>query len=165
MNPIDRWAASATQVGVLVDTNLLVLLVVGDVNRDRIETFKRTQSYTVGDYEVLTDALRGKLVFTLPHVLSEVSNLTDLSGPEEARARQVLRERIKTFEEPLLPSRDAAASSVFERLGLTDAAILVAARDHRCAVLTADLRLVLALEGAGVPVLNFNRFREWKLGL
>ena len=67
--------------GLLVDTNLLVLLVVGSVNRDRIETFKRTSKYTKADYDLLTRVLGAfQKIYTVAHVLAEVSNLTDLSS-------------------------------------------------------------------------------------
>jgi hypothetical protein len=36
--------------GVLVDTNLLVLLLVGSINKRRIPEFKRTQSFTIEDF-------------------------------------------------------------------------------------------------------------------
>jgi hypothetical protein len=37
---------SAAAAGLLIDTNLLVLLTVGAVSRNRIETFKRTRQYS-----------------------------------------------------------------------------------------------------------------------
>ena len=43
--------------GVLVDTNLLVLYLVGKVNKNRILNFKRTQKYTVEDFELLERAI------------------------------------------------------------------------------------------------------------
>jgi hypothetical protein len=36
--------------GVFIDTSLLVLLLVGRLNSARIQTFKRTQAFTVHDY-------------------------------------------------------------------------------------------------------------------
>jgi len=47
----------ARSVGLLVDTNLLVLFTVGSVNRNRIETFKRTRQYSKGDYDLLVSVL------------------------------------------------------------------------------------------------------------
>src|ERR1035438_1165776 len=69
--------------GVLVDTNLLVLFLVGTVNRQRILNFKRTGDFAIEDYDVLVRLINwfGKLIAT-PHVLSQVSDLTDLSGTE-----------------------------------------------------------------------------------
>jgi hypothetical protein len=45
--------------GLLVDTNLFVLFTVGTVNRDRIETFKRTSKYAKADYDLLIRVLGG----------------------------------------------------------------------------------------------------------
>ena len=39
--------------GVLVDTSLLVLFLVGRVNRQRILNFKRTGDFTIEDYGLL----------------------------------------------------------------------------------------------------------------
>ncbi len=39
--------------GLLIDTNLLVLYLVGRTNKHRIEVFKRTSTYTIQDYELL----------------------------------------------------------------------------------------------------------------
>jgi len=39
--------------GVFIDTNLLVLLLVGRVNIERVRNFKRTQNFTVEDFRLL----------------------------------------------------------------------------------------------------------------
>jgi len=148
-----------------VDTNLLVLLVVGSVNRRRIGQFKRTSSFEEKDYDLLRDLLRGYRIFSLAHVLSEMSNLTDLSGDEQAQARQILREAICAIEEPIMPSRTAVQNSVYTRLGLTDAAIVESARTHGCAVLTNVLDLTLALQQQDLPAANFTHYRAAILGL
>jgi hypothetical protein len=51
-----------------------------------------------------------------------------------------------------------AADPRFPDLGLTDAAILMAARG-KCLVLTADLELHLALQARGIDAINFNHIR------
>lgn len=48
MTDLERFDQNARSNGVLVDTNLLVLLIVGAVNRERISRFKRTNHYTCG---------------------------------------------------------------------------------------------------------------------
>jgi len=140
----------------LIDTNLLVLFVVGTVNRHRIGNFKRTRQYERSDYELL---LRVMDVFTplytLPHVMAEVSNLTDMNGPERRQARQILKERLETLQEPVIPSVRATQDEHYERLGLVDAAIAVVAREEKCAVLTDDLDLYVGLSRQGAAVLNF----------
>jgi len=43
--------------GLLIDTNLLVLFIVGTVNRNRIGNFKRTSKYSKDDYDLLVRVL------------------------------------------------------------------------------------------------------------
>ena len=76
--------------GVLVDTNLLVLFLVGTVNRQRILNFKRTGDFAIEDYDLLVRLVAwfGRLIST-PHVLSQVSDLTDLSGNELTAIREL----------------------------------------------------------------------------
>src|SRR6266404_339872 len=96
---------SVTSAGLLVDTNLLVLFAVGTVNRNRIETFKRTRQYTKTDYDLLVRVLeKFKTLYTVAHVLAEVSNLTDLPGPERLQARRVLKNTISVLNEAEMSS-------------------------------------------------------------
>lgn len=154
------------QPGVLVDTNLLVLLVVGAVNPRRIETFKRTRKYCSQDYDLLVQVL-GKFdsIYTVPHVMAEVSNLTDLGGPESLLARRALREIVKVCKEATIPCNLAVEEDLFERLGLTDAAIASAAREHGCAVLTDDFDLYEALSRTKTEVHNFTHWRTRELAV
>jgi len=95
MNPADAWPGFSGRSGLLIDTNLLVLYVVGTVNLDRIDSVKRTRQYTQRDYRLLVRLLNNfSSLYTLAHVMAEVSNLTDLTGPERLRARHVLRRRL-----------------------------------------------------------------------
>ena len=81
---INRHCAS----GLLVDTNLLLLYLIGRTNRNRISKFKRTQAYTIEDFDLLHRFMAEfKTLITTPHVLTEVSNLGDLYGQE----REVFR--------------------------------------------------------------------------
>ncbi|MFN3326862.1 MAG: hypothetical protein ACK5AZ_25495 [Bryobacteraceae bacterium] len=83
MSDFESFDRNARINGVLVDTNLLVLLVVGSVDRERVSRFKRTSDYSSADWDLLTGILEQiSQRYTVPHVLAEVSALTDLRGPE-----------------------------------------------------------------------------------
>ena len=157
---------SATSAGLFVDTNLLVLFAVGTVNRNRIETFKRTSQYTKSDYDLLVRVLgQYKLLYTVAHVLAEVSNLTDLPGAERLQVRRVLKETISLLNEVEMASTRAAEDPLYQGLGLVDAAIGAVARAHNCAVLTDDLDLYLGLGRDNMEVYNFTHLRARALGL
>jgi hypothetical protein len=146
--------------GVLVDTNLLVLFLVGTVNRQRITNFKRTADFTIEDYELLARLIGwfGKLIAT-PHVLSQVSDLTDLAGKELVVSRELFKKLvIEQIEETYDGSRVLVADSCFDRFGLTDAAIATVC-SRGVLVLTTDLRLHLMLQQRNIDALNFNHVR------
>jgi hypothetical protein len=160
MNLDDRQD-SGVRSGLLLDTNLLVLYAIGTVSTDRIKTFKRTSIYSREDYELLVQVInRFSILYTVAHVMAEVSNLTDLKGPDRLRARRVLADTIAVLKEPHVSSLEASGTSNYENLGLTDAAISVVAHEYKCEVLTDDLDLYLSLLKEGVTVEKFSHLRE-----
>lgn len=162
---LDAWPGSGVGNGLLIDTNLLVLFTVGTVSPHQIEKFKRTSVYTREDFELLVRIMNGfRPVYTVAHVMAEVSNLIDFKGPQRLLARQVLAEAIAVLKEPTVSSLQASGSSNYEDLGLADSAIGIVAREHGCEVLTDDLDLYLSLTSEGLPVEKFSHLRErnWK---
>src|SRR5690606_14486178 len=69
------------RTGVLLDTNLLLLWLIGRYDRRLIGRHKRTEAYTTDDFQLL-DRLTRRCTkrFTTPHVLTEVSNLAAQVG-------------------------------------------------------------------------------------
>ena len=166
MSGADVDRTPSVDTGLLVDTNLLVLYVVGSVNRNRIEQFKRTRQYTKADYALLLRVLSSfKRLHTVAHVLAEVSNLTDLSGSETLLAREFLKRTVSVLEEAPVPSVQAANDSLYPRHGLVDASIAAVAREQKCAVLTDDLDLFLALTREKLKAVNFTHLRAQHWGL
>jgi predicted nucleic acid-binding protein len=153
--------------GLLIDTNVLVLFTVGSVNPARIEAFKRTNRYTKADFELLLEVLENfDPLYTVAHILAEVSNLTDLAGIERLQARLVLKTAISSLvQEVEMPSIRAAEDPLYNDLGLADAAIGALARTHKCTVLTDDLDLYVRLSRDHVRVINFAHLRAQQWGV
>jgi hypothetical protein len=153
-------AASARPRTLLVDTNLLLVLIVGSYDREQIERFKRTRAYTADDYDLLTQFVGefGELVVT-PNVLTEVSNLAgQLVEPLRGRVLSSLGRLTVQVRERYFPSSEAAQEPDFSRFGLADVSILLTARE-KVAVLTDDLPLYLKLSAQDAYVVNFNHLR------
>lgn len=145
---------------VTVDTNLLVLLVVGSAGRELIE-HRRLQDYTVDHFDVLVELIGrfSDLVF-VPHILAEASNLVQqIGGPALGRVRATFRTLVETSLEVPVPSRVAAGRAEFGWLGLTDAAILHLCSDGpagiRPTLLTVDGPLAARAYGLECSVLSF----------
>lgn len=64
--------------GILVDTNILLLWIVGHVNRNRISKFNRTEQFLPEDYDLLVKLLNyfGQII-TTPNILTEVNSLVN----------------------------------------------------------------------------------------
>ncbi|MSV29912.1 MAG: hypothetical protein EXQ52_14380 [Bryobacterales bacterium] len=88
MTDFERFDQNVRSRGVLIDTNLFVLLIAGFVNRDRIAKFKRIANYTPADWDLLVSLPEPiPLRYALPHVLAALSILTDMKGPKNCRFR------------------------------------------------------------------------------
>ena len=148
--------------GYFIDANLLVLLVVGSVGRGLIAKHRRLQGYTSEDYEILINLLeRVEQVFVTPNTLTETSNLlAQHADPERSRFFDRLRFIIQESKEVTVASAQASSNSAFNRLGLTDAALLEAVTPDTPLV-TVDLKLYLAAIASGREVaLNFTYLRN-----
>lgn len=163
-NSIERLASKYYEKGIIVDTNLLLLLLVGAFDKSRIATFKRTATYSEEDYELVYKlALLFKKVFVTPQILAELSNLLKVSEAEES---EMLRAMISTLEgstEKHFSKNHLILNPLLIKLGFTDVSILSAARNKRVLVITDDLPLSNALRESMCDVLNINDIRttQW----
>ena len=132
-------------IRVLIDTNLLVLLVVGRTGQHLISKHRRLQAFTIDDYGRLDEILSAiDQVVVTPNTLTETSNLlAQHSEPERSRFFDVFRYLIGVSQEIRIASVEAAQDPQFVRLGLTDSAVLEVV-SAETPLLTADLPLFLA---------------------
>lgn len=148
--------------GVLVDTNLLLLYVVGQYDTSRITQFKRTSQFSVDDYHLLCRVIGGFATrAATPNVLTEVSNLAaQLGEPARHNCLRQFSTQIPMLDERYIESRDAATHDRFAEIGLTDAALWLAASTGLL-VVTDDFRLYGLLTSQGIDAINFNHIRTY----
>ena len=128
-----------------VDSNLLVLLVVGATDRGLIAKHRRLRNFTEEDYEILLGLVNQiDQILVTPNTLTEASNLLAQHGePERSRFFEVLRILIEENEEIVVTSKTASQNAEFKRLGLTDAGLLEVISNSN-PLITVDLALYLA---------------------
>ena len=148
--------------GYFVDSNLLVLFVVGTVRLDIIAKHARLEGYTAEDYDLLLE-LFGPVdkLFLTPNTLTEASNLLRQHGePERSLLLEQLRALIRRSEEVVVASRDASDADAFLRHGLTDAVLLEAVSEET-PLLTMDGNLYQeALARGRETAVNFTHLRD-----
>lgn len=146
----------------LLDTNLLVLLVIGAVDTRWIGQHKRSKTFVASDWHLLLRLVDGAPLLTTPHILAEASNLLRSGGmkpPAHDKLMMALAGFIDGTPEERVRARHCAGDEAFLRLGLTDTAIVKISRSD-VHVLTTDLDLYLAVLARGHPVTNFNHLRD-----
>jgi hypothetical protein len=110
--------------GVLdVDTNLVVLLVVGSASSSYISRHKRLGEYAVDDFEMLGLILLGlSEIFLLPHAVAEASNFARMIHlPARVKVQAALQTLTATFTKLPILRVDRIERSAFHDIGLTDA--------------------------------------------
>lgn len=155
---LDRYRAK----GLLIDANLLLLLLVGTYDLRLIGDgkFNKLSKYTAGDYRILhrLRALFATTV-TMPHVLTEVSNLTcDLPEATRTACLEQFRPTFDVMVELPLPRFEAARRPEFNFLGLTDTALAQVSDQYL--IVSDDARFVGRIQRNGKDALNFNHLRE-----
>ena len=114
--------------GYFLDTNLLVLLVVGSESRELIPKHRRLEHFTVDDFDILAEFLENAdRLYVTPNTLTETSNLVrQHREPERSVLMRRLQFLIHESREITVASVKASTNYNFEQLGLTDAALLEA---------------------------------------
>lgn len=147
---------------VLIDTNLAILLCVGMSGRENVAKHKRLSAFDSNDFDLLSDLLSKSkgLVFS-PYVLSETSNLVrQTNGPLKYIVSDILKALILAGGEIQSECARIVNDSAYQRLGMTDAALLSILKDHpNLVLLTDDFDLYGTASKLGHEVINFSHIR------
>ncbi len=153
------------KTGVLIDTNLLLLYIIGTFAPEEISKFKKTSEFSWDDFQLL-DKLIGLFpkVFTTPHILTEVSDFAAQFKPNDKANKinsalfEVFSQLISAFGEVCESSSDISKKPEFLQFGLADAGIISIGKKYL--VLTNDSRLFGYLQNSGIDAINLNHLRN-----
>jgi len=161
MNPnVSNLIVQYRDKGVLFDTNLLLVLLVGNIEPRLIGKIARTDAFSRSDYERLRDVLGCFTRFVvLPQILTEAGNLLKRNCPTASTLLDLNRElagfvHAAQTRESRVSSRRVTIHPAFPQLGYADAAVLTAAAGKHLLV-TADGPLQGMAWASGVDVLPF----------
>ncbi|WP_132544443.1 hypothetical protein [Rhodovulum euryhalinum] len=139
----------------LLDTNLLVFWIVGNLDGSRIGG-RRLEAFEPQHLGRLNEIVRQfhRHVST-PNILTEASNLIG-SGKQQLcpGGAEALGAYIRSLDEVFVPSVETLSEPFYAHLGLADAGVICLGRRGDF-VLTGDGPLYGMMVGHGVPVQNF----------
>ena len=162
--------------GVIVDTNILLLLLIGNYKVNFIKNcrlFKNNgQNYTVDDFELLKRLINyfSKLIIT-PQILAEISNLSITKSKGEFKNEEMiyLQSVVNLLKEAEERHQQAECLwgmqlQVLSRFGFTDMTIYELAKVSGMPVLTDELDLHIYLEEKSIPNIKFQNIKNSQLG-
>lgn len=145
----------------ILDSNVLLLYLVAEFDPNLIgSSYKRLSSFQAPDV-ILLRWLFGQFssVTTTPHVLTEVSNLSNqMPSWKKEQWFPWFGKRLADFAEVTLASSEIGRLDSFWRFGLTDAGL--AKLSERFVIVTNEFPLTGFLESRSLPVINFTHLRQ-----
>lgn len=149
----------------LLDTNLLVLFVVGSFDKSLIERHKRTKTFTKDDFDLLLNVIDGvPKVLVTSQIVAETSNLVAQIGePIRSKLMKQFAAVIQALDEAHVASKVSCQHRAFTRLGITDCGILEYLSVNTTFLLTDDFNLYLEASNLGYSAQNFNHLRQQNL--
>lgn len=165
MTPRDEAFAqiASCRDGVLLDTNVLLLLLIGATDEALIASSRLKGAYTGSDYLLLASLVsRARGYVVTPHVATETWDLGNnwLSGEHQQRFKQHFVRFVQRSRERWVRTQLLVAEKYFLRLGVADAGIVWFKR-RRPVVVTDDSGLSRQLESHRYSVVNFTHLRDF----
>jgi predicted nucleic acid-binding protein len=149
---------------VIIDTNLFILFLVGQINQNRIAQYCRNSKFTKADYLTLLEILGPfDRVITSPNILTEVDNILNrLSGVDKLRYLALVKQVYSQSLEKYLQSETVSKNWYFDVLGLTDSAILMMASESEL-LISADSALCDYARSLEIKVFDFMEYLNRKV--
>jgi len=148
---------------VLIDTNLLLLLIVGLYNKDLISVHKRTKEFIPKDFDLLVESIDGyNVLWVTSHCLAEVSNLIMQTNEKQAKELMAYFSIfVAKAKESHIPKEIIFKNGISTRLGVADTGLIIKSKRVSC-VFTVDFKLYIEILKRGYNVVNFNHLRAGK---
>ncbi len=147
--------------GVFLDTNLLVMFLIGTYDKTLVPRFKRTSMYTTEDFEWLdTYVSRFSKIIVTPQVMAEAWNFVEKLGKEIEQFLNVVLPKLFLFDEEYVDKDTVLQAKGFCYVGVTDMSVIQAGVNLKCLVITDDLRAFSYFCQFGVTTININHLRQ-----
>lgn len=156
--------ARAGKRGIILDTNLLVIYLVGLYRKECVKDFV-TGKTRAEDFDIIKRFIQRykfKTCIVTPHILAEVSNITFDAFMNTGRSEYVKRaiNFLKTALERSAEKDSMIDEAYLPKLGFADASIIEVAKSKEYLVMTEDFDLAERLRSKGSLVININHIRQ-----
>lgn len=149
---------------IVIDTNSLIILILGLIDPNLIDSHKRTSIYERSDYEALLTVIKDfKNIKLIPNVLTEADNLlNDLPGNLKEQYLTKIAKLMSVVKEEYIQSLEAPKDYAFRDLGLTDTLALKLAESCEL-LITSDSMLSDYAKSRNINVFDLVQYKNEKL--
>lgn len=149
---------------ILVDTNTLIIIVLGLINPKLVNTHKKTSLFNEEDFYSVMDWIGDvNNLIILPNIFTEVDNLLNrFTGKYRQKYIDVMATISCQIKEEYLPSVLGIKDYNFATLGLTDV-LIIQLKDKYKTLITADSDLSDWANASGIDVLDLKELKNYKL--
>ena len=160
---IDKYRSK----GIIIDTEVMLVYIVGSYDVNYISKFKKTDKYHPDDYKSISYVLscfRKKIV--TPHILAELSNLSFQARDEKREDYfKAFSGLLKRTSEDYIDKDTVLTLPLLSKIGVTDLGIIAAAKKFGYLIFTADRPLTGQAKKKDIDVLNLNDIRTVQWGM
>lgn len=146
---------------IVIDSNSLIVLLLGLIDPNLISKHKRTSIYTPQDFFDLLKVIKEiEYLIVLPNVWTEVDNLlNDFSGNYKWAYVNKIKHLINDSSEKYLQSKLGAETHFFFNIGLTDSLIIELGKECDF-IITSDSELADFATANGIKVYDMVKRRN-----
>ena len=149
---------------VIIDTNIFILFLAGQINENRIKNYTRNSLYTKGDYYLLLNILsKYDRIITNPNILTEVDNILNrITGEDKYKYLILVKTIYKQTIEKYIKTETISQNWYFDTLGITDSSILMMAKESEL-LISGDSSLCDYAKSLNIKTFDFKEYINSKL--
>jgi predicted nucleic acid-binding protein len=149
---------------VIIDTNIFILFLAGQINENKIKNYTRNSLYTREDYYFLLNILSNyDRIITSPNILTEVDNILNrITGEDKYKYLILVKTVYKQTMEKYIKTETISQNWYFDVLGITDSAILMMAKESEL-LISADSSLCDYAKSLNIKTFDFKAYINSKL--
>jgi len=149
---------------VILDSNIFILFLAGQINENKIEKYTRNSLYTKKDYYFLLNILADyDKIITSPNIFTEVDNILNrITGEDKYKYLVLVKTIYKQTIEKYIKTETVAQNWFFDTLGITDSSILMMAKDCEL-LISGDSSLCDYAKSLNIKIFDFKEYLNKRL--
>jgi rRNA-processing protein FCF1 len=149
---------------VIIDTNIFILFLAGQINENRIKNYTSNSLYTKEDYYLLLNILsQYDRIITSPNILTEVDNILNrITGEDKYKYLILVKTIYKQTLEKYIKTETISQNWHFDALGITDSSILMMAKESEL-LISGDSSLCDYAKSLNIKTFDFKAYINSRL--